>query len=328
MPLTNTQYNTIMRRYEARQLQNQHILEERIRSAYASCPRLKELDDTIASLSISKAKLLLNGDASALSALKDELNGLIAEKHRLLNQLGYPASYFEPPYQCPDCRDTGYIGSRKCHCFRQATLDMVYRQSNMYTIIQQENFNTFSLDYYSENEIDQATQTSSYQNARQALETCKGFVQNFDTRFDNLLIYGNTGIGKTFLTNCIAKELLDLEHSVIYFTTFELFHSFEQAAFRGAKAPEENYRDLFECDLLIIDDLGTELNNSFTNSQLFVCLNERILRRKSTIISTNLTLTQLRDLYSERIFSRITSHYTMIKMFGPDIRVQKKLKGN
>lgn len=328
MPLTNTQYNTIMRRYEARQLENQHILEQRIREVYAQCPRLKDVEDTISSLSVSRAKLLLNGDETALDTLKSEINDLITEKHRLLNELGYPANYFEPPYHCPNCKDTGYIGTKKCHCFQQATLDMVYRQSNMYTIIQEENFDSFSYDYYSKDEIDTTTHISSYQSARKAVETCKNFVHNFDSKFENLLIYGNTGIGKTFLSNCIAKELLDSEHSVIYFTTYELLHNFEQMTFNGNERLNENYPDLFECDLLIIDDLGTELTNSFTNSQLFTCLNQRILHKKSTIISTNLTLTQLRDLYSERIFSRITSHYTMIKLFGLDIRVQKKLKGN
>lgn len=327
MPLTNTQYNTIMRRYEARQLENQHILEQRIRQVHAQCPRLKEVEDTISSLSVSKAKLMLNGDERALDSLKTEIHKLIEEKHQLLNQLGYPSDYFEPPYQCPSCKDTGYIGTKKCHCFQQATLDMVYRQSNMYKIIQQENFDTFSFDYYSRDDIDEATHNSSYQNAVHAVETCKSFVRDFDSKFENLLIYGNTGIGKTFLTNCIAKELLDTEHSVIYFTTYELLQNFQQMAFGGAEL-QENNPDLFECDLLIIDDLGTELTNSFTNSQLFTCLNQRILHRKSTIISTNLTLTQLRDVYSERIFSRITSHYTILKMFGMDIRVQKKLKGN
>ncbi len=328
MPLTNTQYNLIMRRYEARQLENQRILQERIRDAYLQCPRLKEVDDRISSVSLSRARLLLDGDTSALSALKSELGDLIQEKTRLLNHMGYPANYLEPPYQCPDCRDTGYIDSQKCHCFRQAALDLVYNQANMYTILQQENFGTFSYDYYSDKpeDRDSVTGLTSCQCAHAAVEKCQTFVRNFDAAFENLLIYGTTGIGKTFLTNCITKELLDTEHSVLYFTSFELFKALEQAAFHGTE-DGESYYDLFQCDLLIIDDLGTELTNSFTNSQLFVCLNERILRKKSTIISTNLSLSQLADLYSERIFSRLTSHYTMIKMFGTDIRRQKRLMG-
>lgn len=327
MSLTNTQYNTIMRRYQAQQLENQHILQQRIQQAYEQCPALKEVEDAISSVSIAKARLLLNGDDTALDSLKEELQGLIMQKERLLNDLGYPANYFEPPYRCKDCQDTGYIENKKCHCFQQASLDLVYRQSNMYTILQKENFDTFSYDYFSKENVDAATGLSSYENARNAYSTCKSFIQNFDSSFENLLIYGDTGVGKTFLTNCIAKELLDTEHSVIYFTTFELFQMFQQAAFHGNDTPNEDYQNLFECDLLIIDDLGTELTNSFTTSQLFICLNERILRRKSTIISTNLSLVQLTDLYSERIFSRITSHYTILKMFGHDIRVQKKIQG-
>ena len=327
MSLTNTQYNTIMRQYQIQQLEAQHILQQRIQQVYEQCPALKEIEDNISSVSIAKARLLLNGDDTALSALREDLKKLISQKEQLLNQLGYPANYFEPPYRCKDCQDTGYIDNKKCHCFQQASLDLIYRQSNMYTILQKENFDTFSYDYFSKEDIDAATGVSSYQNAKNAFSTCKNFIKNFDTSFDNLLIYGDTGVGKTFLTNCIAKELLDSEHSVIYFTTFELFQLFQQAAFHGTDTPQEDYQNLFDCDLLIIDDLGTELTNSFTTSQLFICLNERILRRKSTIISTNLILVQLTDLYSERIFSRITSYYTILKMFGLDIRVQKKIQG-
>ena len=131
---------------------------------------------------------------------------------------------------------------------------------------------------------------------------------------------------RLFLSNCVAKELLDRGHSVIYFTAFELFHVFEKNVFERAQDMALPYQNIFDCDLLIIDDLGTELSNSFTVSQLFLCLNERILRKKSTIISTNLGLNQLAEIYSERTFSRISSNYTMIKLFGDDIRIKKKLQ--
>ena len=326
MALTNTEYNTIMRRYEARQLQNQHTVQQRKDNVYKQSPRIKELEDAISSLSLSKARLLLEGDDTALIQLHEELHALISEKQSLLIQLGYPEDYFKPPYQCPDCRDTGYIGNEKCHCFKQAILDLVYRQSNMYEIIGQENFDTFSFEYYSR-DVAEGKGISSYECAQNAVAVCKEFIRNFDTEFGNLLIYGDTGVGKTFLSNCVARELLQTEHSVVYFSASTLFHTLEAATFqREVLRQAENYQNLFDCDLLIIDDLGTELTNSFTTSQLFLCLNERILRRKSTIISTNLTLAQFTELYSERTFSRITSHYTMIKMFGPDIRIQKKLK--
>lgn len=325
MPLTNSQYNTIMRQYEARQLTNAQILQQRKKDAYRRSPRLKALEEGISALSVSRARSLLDGDESALSLLKKELHQLFEEKKKLLNELGYPADYFTLPCQCPDCRDTGYIGTQKCHCFLQAAIDLVYTQSNLRRILQEENFDTFSMAYYSSKEINETTGLSSLDCARQAVAACRQFIRDFDAAFGNLLLYGDTGIGKTFLSHCVAKELLDSGHSVIYFTAFELFRIFEHTAFgreNGVNADEQN---LFDCDLLIIDDLGTELSNSFTSSQMFLCLNERILRQKSTIISTNLNIPQLAETYSERTFSRITSHYTMLKMFGQDIRILKKL---
>ena len=293
MALSNTQYNTLLRRYEAKQLENQHIVMERILSVYEELPRLTEIDETISSISVRQAKKLIDGDETALSDLHRQLQTLIREKKQLLADHGYPENYFEPPYACLDCKDTGYIGSQKCHCFTQAAIDLVYTQSNIRHILDMENFEHFSYQYYSDKQINPATGLSSLATAENAVRDCLEFVNTFDKEFRNLFFYGDTGIGKTYLSNCVAKSLLDSGHSVIYFTASSLFHI---------------------------------LCNSFTVSQLFLCLNERILRRKSTIISTNLTLGQLAETYSERTFSRISSNYTMIKLFGSDIRLQKKLK--
>ena len=153
---------------------------------------------------------------------------------------------------------------------------------------------------------------------------CRDFIENFDKNFSNLYFYGDTGIGKTFLSNCVAKELMDRGYSVIYFTAFQLFDILSKGIFRREEEAIAAHQNIFNCDLLIIDDLGTELTNSFTTSQLFLCLNERILRKKSTIISTNLGMNQLADIYSERVLSRISSNYTLIKLFGADIRILKR----
>ena len=326
MALSNTQYNTLLRRYEAKQLENQHIVMERILSVYEELPRLTEIDETISSISVRPATKLIDGDETALSDLHRQLQTLIREKKQLLADHGYPENYFEPPYACLDCKDTGYIGSQKCHCFTQAAIDLVYTQSNIRHILDMENFEHFSYQYYSDKQINPATGLSSLATAENAVRDCLEFVNTFDKEFRNLFFYGDTGIGKTYLSNCVAKSLLDSGHSVIYFTASSLFHIFEKNAFGRERGVNGDYQNIFECDLLIIDDLGTELCNSFTVSQLFLCLNERILRRKSTIISTNLTLGQLAETYSERTFSRISSNYTMIKLFGSDIRLQKKLK--
>ena len=140
----------------------------------------------------------------------------------------------------------------------------------------------------------------------------------------NLLFYGDTGVGKTFLSNCVAKELLDQGYSVIYFTAFQFFDILSKGVFQKDTDAIAAHQNIYDCDLLIIDDLGTEFANAFTSSQLFLCVNERILRNKSTIISTNLNMSDLAEMYSERVPSRITSNYTVIKLFGDDIRILKR----
>lgn len=328
MALSNTQYNSLMRRYDARQMENQHIAAERKASLYGRFSRLAKIDNEIASVSVMQAKKLIEGDENALLQLREQIALLSDEKKQLLKNNGFPEDYLEVSYNCPECKDTGYIGNEKCHCFKQAAIDLVYTQSNIRQILEKENFRNFSYDYYSDTITNPSTGLSALATAKQAVAFCMDFINTFDRDFNNLFFYGDTGTGKTYLSNCVAKELLDTGHSVIYFTAPSLFQIFEKNSFRPEKNTNGDYQNIFDCDLLIIDDLGTELSNSFTTSQLFLCLNERILRQKSTIISTNLALKQLVDTYSERTFSRISSNYVIIKMFGNDIRIQKKLKHN
>lgn len=324
MALSNSQYDEIIREYDARQLRNQHLLEERTKDAYDKIPQLKEIDDAIASCSVDAARRLLDGDKTAPDSLKQRIADYRAKKSALLTENGFPADYFSPIYTCPDCKDTGYINGERCHCFKQAAINMVYTQSNLKEVLERENFSTFSFDYYSDTDINPATGLSSLATVQDAVAKCHHFVESFNDSFSNLYFYGDTGIGKTFLSNCVAKEVLDQGHSVIYFTAFQLFDILSKGVFQKDSDAIAAHQNIFDCDLLIIDDLGTELTNSFTTSQLFLCINERILRKKSTIISTNLGVGQLADIYSERVLSRISSNYTLIKLFGADIRILKK----
>ena len=326
MALSNSQYEQIMRTYEQRQLDNEYQLRERYERAYSLIPELEELDHTISSLSLEKARKLLDGDETALLSLKQELTSLTLQKQRLLESHGLPSDYLELHYTCPDCHDTGYQGTQKCHCLKKAIVDLLYTQSNLHEILEKENFHTCCLDFYSSNHIDPLTGRSSLESMQTALKTCYDFVAHFSENFQNILLYGDTGVGKTFLSHCIAKELIDQAYSVIYFSAAQLFDLFARHTFgRKEEQDQEEPEYIYNCDLLIIDDLGTELSNSFTTSQLFVCLNERILRQKSTVISTNLALEDIKSIYSERIFSRISSNYTMLRLTGDDIRIQKKL---
>ena len=201
MALSNSQYDHLMRTYEQKQLDNEFQLRKRYEKAYALIPELEEVDHSISSLSVKKARLLLDGDQTALSSLKSELKELSARKPALLKTHGLPANYLELHYQCPDCKDTGYIGTHKCHCFKKAIVDYLYTQSNLKDILDKENFSTCSLSYYSRNHIDPLTGRSSLESMETALNVCHNFVDTFSKEFHNILLYGDTGVGKTFLSH-------------------------------------------------------------------------------------------------------------------------------
>lgn len=325
MALNNSQYDEIQRGYDDRQLRNKDILAARTKEVHAKAPALLEIEHSIAECSVASARKFFDGDEAAISELKQQIAALRARKADILKSLGYPADYLQPVYTCPDCKDTGYINGVRCHCFTQQAIDLIYTQSNIKDILAKENFSNFTFDYYSNDKTDPTTGLTPLETAQKAYATCQNFIKNFEKTFSNLYLYGKTGTGKTFLSNCVAKELLDKGHSVIYFTAFQLFDILSKGIFDKDNKAIAAHQNIFDCDLLIIDDLGTELANSFTTSQFFLCLNERMLRKKSTIISTNLKIEEIADIYSERVFSRILSCYTIIKMFGDDIRIEKRI---
>lgn len=325
MALNNSQYDAIMRDYQRTQSLHRHEQDDRIQEAYERFPRLSEIQSLIASESVACGRQLLSGDDRALERLKEHIRSLSAERTAILLKGGYPPNYLELSYTCPHCKDTGYIGNQKCQCFKKAEIDLLYTQSNLQGILEEENFSTFSYDYYS-NEIKDASGKTSLERIHRVTDICHQFIRDFDQTFSNLFFYGDTGVGKTFLSHCIAKELLDTTHSVIYFSAQELFQNFADKRFNRTSEPVDSTEHIYDCDLLIIDDLGTELTNAFVNAELFSCINERLINQKSTIISTNLPLESFASVYSERIFSRISNGYTMLKLFGKDIRVQKKVQ--
>lgn len=328
MALSNSQYNAIMRRYQSQQFANKHKQDERVAEVYKKIPAMKELDDAISSQAVASARKLLEGNLDAPNQLREQIADLREQKEILLKAGGFPADYMELQYQCQDCQDTGYSKGKKCHCFRQGEIRLLYAQSNIDTIVSEENFNTFSYSYFSREQVIPGLGKTVYEYMKQVVEACKGFVDSFGEKTDNLLFIGDTGVGKTFLTNCIAKELIDRYYSVIYLSANDLFQVFSKYKFeyQAEEEMKDMYHYILSCDLLIIDDLGTELNNSFTSSQLFYCINERLLGNRSTIVSTNLSVNMLRDTYSERVTSRIMSRYTAIPLYGADIRIQKRTR--
>ena len=319
MGLTPNQYQAIMKAYDQNRSNALRIQQEHLAEVRAKISGYSDLEDEASHIAIQYGKRLIDDPKLSLSDMDSQLALLTKRKQELLLSNGYKLSYIEPAYVCPDCEDTGYINGTKCHCFLKTQIEYQYSQSNIRELLKTENFEHLSDEYYSGEDL--AT-------FKKVVEKCKDFVSNFDTNYDNLMLTGNVGVGKSFLSGCIAHALIESGHSVLYFSAVDLFAVMADNTFhRNYSATDGDddiaNRELYECDLLVIDDLGTEVTNSFVCSSIFTCLNERHLRHKSTIINTNLSLSDLHERYSDRVFSRAVGNYELIKLVGPDIRIAK-----
>ncbi|MBR1866118.1 MAG: ATP-binding protein [Lachnospiraceae bacterium] len=326
MALSDTQYDEIMHMYDQHQMEN-HITEQRRKEeVYSLIPRIEQIDRQIASSSIDAVRSRLKSGSDTTTSIKEQNRSLILEKEDLLRRHHYPIDYLKPLYTCALCRDTGRIGQAYCSCFRQAAISLLYRQSTLERILQTENFDHFDLSYYPDT-TDGTHPFTSYENMKNILNKTKSFVETFDNKGGNLLFYGKTGLGKTYLSNCIAKALLDTGHTVLYQSAIHLFEDVcADVVMQKAQNPDSQstYRYLYHCDLLIIDDLGTEFTNSFVSSELYDILNTRMREKRSTVISTNLNLQELTDRYSDRITTRIFAEYKVYNFFGDNIRLAKR----
>ncbi len=322
--------SSIMHEYEQTRLHNNRLSVERREEIYSKLPKIKELDESSTSSYLSSALAKINGGKEACvdyKSISQENRERTARKKLLLKEAGYPEDYLEPIYTCPICKDTGYIDQQRCTCFRNKLIDSLYLQSNLTNILEKENFSTFKLDYYSK-DIPDGYEASPYDNMVSILNSAKRFVDEFSTKDShrgNILIYGEVGLGKTFLTNCIARGILDKGHQVFYLSANELFQNIlSPYLMNQEKDLADLYKYVYNCELLIIDDLGTELINSFTVTNLFEIINQRNIQGRSTVISTNLGFKDLKTKYSERIMSRLIEGYTVFNVYGDNIRYQKR----
>ena len=322
MALQNASYDKIQEEYLQIRRENDRLYEERLTDIYASHPELKEYDDKIADLLLKKEFCAMDAESDEGSAAEKEVEEEIvrtrAERESAAKAAGVDPSYLGRIYTCPYCHDTGYIEhedgpAEKCRCFRKRESEILLKESGMAGMLDENNFSVMRTDIFDED---------TKEHFLKAVEYCEGFINSFDTDYRNIMFCGTVGTGKSFLSSCIAKALLDTYHSVVYTSAKTLFDTLAEAQFSEDKKPEADAlrSRYYDCDLLIIDDLGTEMTNSFVGTELFTMINERYNARRSVIISTNLELPLLRDRYSDRIFSRLTGSYDILKLSGPDLR--------
>lgn len=314
---------SLLRSYETKRDRANYEREKRKLRIRRELPDYQAVEDRANELNLQLARLALgSGNPARIQSIRSQLENLQQRKAILLTENNYPLNYLDLHYECETCKDTGYVEGKPCTCLKQALINHSYAMSNLSHVLEKENFSSFNISLFS-NESFEGFKETPRQNMFYNLSVAESFVMNFDESNDeNLLLYGGTGQGKTFLCNAIAKALLDQSKVVLYQTAFSMLDTIRTIKFsRGEKQTiQEDYRLLFDSDLLIIDDLGTEVASAFSNAEIFNIINTRLIKGNKTILSTNLPPSQLETVYKDRIVSRIFSAYTPLVFFGPDLR--------
>ncbi|PHO07332.1 ATP-binding protein [Thermoanaerobacterium thermosaccharolyticum] len=298
----------------------------RRQEVYKKIPEISNIDDEIKDIGIEISKSIFlkpQKHKDLLENLRSRLNALKKKKADLLRSNGYPETYMEQKFECNICKDTGYVNNKRCKCFEQKLINLYYRQSSIEDITKIENFSNF--DYYLYSDKPYKGKMSPRENMKSIVDVAKDFIDNFDNEKESLFFYGDSGLGKTFLSNCIAKELLDRGKVVLYRTAPDLIEGLRLNKLNSDNDSYFEYTDLLrECDLLIIDDLGTEPITPFSLQEIFSIVNARLLANKKFIISTNLPLSEVMNIYPERLCSRILGNFKLLNFYGEDIRIKRK----
>lgn len=330
MPYDGKIMRRALRHFEEDKQRRAQQFAQRRTQLYRQIPRLMEIDGELrGTMSQIIAGALQKGrdPVPAIQAIRDKNLALQQERAALLQEAGYPRDALEEKPNCPLCNDSGYRGSAMCQCLQDYyTREQIAELSKLLDM-GSETFDTFSFDWYSPDRGGRSR--SPRETAERNFDVCRDYAYTFGPRSGNLLLFGQPGLGKTFLSACVARVVSDNGYSVVYDTAANIFAQFESCKFRRGEeefSSDEDVNRYRNCDLLIVDDLGTEMLTSFVQSTLYQIINGRLVAGRKTIISTNLTPDQIGQRYGAQVLSRIEGEYELLPFIGQDIRVQKRSK--
>lgn len=326
-------YKEVQRQYDLKRQKAINEAERLKKELIESQSKYKELEEKKNKLALELTRIVVTTKGIdrqiAQENLEIKLKEVENEMTNFLKTIKLGPDYLKPKFECARCEDTGYINDTvRCSCFTQRIVNITYKQNNMLKL-KDENFNTFDIAYFS-NKPDKAkyqSDKSPLENIEEIKKLSKAFCDNIqDPKQKNLLFVGKAGTGKTFMSSCIANEMVNKGYTVLYQTAPLLMDMLLEAKFASLKdeMKKEQYANVFNVDVLIIDDLGTENINNIKFTELFNIINTRLLKDKKTIISTNLSLAELASEYDDRVMSRLIGNYTICRFFGEDIRLKKK----
>lgn len=316
------------RELERERTARSEAFEARRREVYAREPRIRAIDRTLSQTAASVLRAALNtgGDpADAIEQLRGQNLALQAERAELLRGMGLDADYLTEKPMCEKCGDTGYAGSATCECIKTRYAALLREQLSAVLPIRDQNFAHFRMDYYS-TRPDARLGLSPRENMEYNLDECKAYAAQFGTHSPNLLLYGSTGLGKTFLSSCVAEAVAARGFSVAYDTAINIVAAYETIKFGNGdgEAAAERAARYERADLLIIDDMGTEMGTAFTVSALYNLINNRLMAGRPMIVNTNLPPEALAEKYSPAVASRLLGEFVSLRFFGDDIRLMKK----
>ena len=302
---------------ENRRLNAIATAEERNKELAIVSDEIREIDRELTGTGLLLFKVACSGQS--IDRVRERNQELMRKRRETLVRLGYPEDYTDVHYTCPECSDTGYIGTKMCNCLKQIIIMKNIHSSGMGNLIDKQSFENFNLELYKDN-------AENYSRMQRNLRIAKAFADNFGRHHDNLLLIGTTGTGKTHVSTAIAKSVISRGFDVLYDSAQNIIDDFENDKFRSGynQQTESRSEKYLECDLLIIDDLGAEFVSPFSVSALYNVVNTRQNKGRPTIISTNLSATELAGKYDGRIYSRIVgADYTVLRFEGNDHRIMR-----